>query len=308
MIKIRPFKHFGLKLLSVGLAVLLWTFVSGEQTVERGVRVSLELQQFPPGLEIQGEPPSTVDVRVRGASGTLGRVSPGDIVAVLDLRAARAGRRLFHLTPEQVRVPFGVEVVQVTPPTVALLFEHSATRQVPVVPAVDGKPAAGYIVGKASADPATVEVIGPESAIERVTEALTEPVSVAGARERVRETVTLGLLDPALRLKTTRAAMVTVQVLPAPLERTVRDRPVHLRNLGSNLTAQAVPSVVAVGLRGSREVLNRVEPDDITAYVDLAGLGSGEYQLTGKADVSRDVGITHVEPAVVQVQITSAKN
>jgi hypothetical protein len=55
-------------------------------------------------------------------------------------------------------------------------------------------------------------------------------------------------------------------------------------------------------------VLNRVEPDDITAYVDLAGLGSGEYQLTGKADVSRDVGITRVEPAVVQVQITSAKN
>ena len=308
MIKIRPFKHFGLKLLSVGLAVLLWMAVSGEQTVERGVRVSLELQQFPPGLEIQGEPPSTVDVRVRGASGTLGRVSPGDIVAVLDLRAARAGRRLFHLTPEQVRVPFGVEVVQVTPPTVALLFEHSATRQVPVVPAVDGKPAAGFIVGKASADPATVEVIGPESAIERVTEALTEPVSVAGARGRVRETVTLGLLDPALRLKTIRAAMVTVQVLPAPLERTVRDRPVHLRNLGSNLTAQAVPSVVAVGLRGSREMLNRVEPDDITAYVDLAGLGSGEYQLTGRADVSRDVGITRVEPPTVQVRITSAKN
>ncbi|PYR28089.1 MAG: hypothetical protein DMF92_14960 [Acidobacteria bacterium] len=144
--------------------------------------------------------------------------------------------------------------------------------------------------------------------MERVTEALTEPVSVAGARERVRETVTVGLLDPALRLKNTRAAIVTVQVLPAPSERTVRDRPVHLRNLGSNLTAQAVPSVVAVGLRGSREVLNRVEPDDVTAYVDLAGLGSGEYQLTGRADTSREVGITHVEPAAVQVRITSAKN
>jgi YbbR domain-containing protein len=308
MTTIRPFGHFGLKLLSVGLAVLLWMAVSGEQTVERGLRVSLELQQFPPGLEIQGEPPSTVDVRVRGASGTLGRVSPGDIVAVLDLRAARVGRRLFHLTPEQVRAPFGVEVVQVTPPTVALLFENSATRRVPVVPAVDGKPAPGYVAGKASADPPTVEVVGPESAIERVTEALTEPVSVAGARERVRETVTVGLLDPALRLKTTRAAMVTVQVLPAPLERTVRDRPVHLRNLGSHLTAQAVPSVVAVGLRGSREALNRVEPDDIIAYVDLAGLGSGEYQLTARADVELEVGVTHVEPATVQVQITSAKN
>ena len=148
MITIRPFRHLGLKLLSVGLAVLLWMAVSGEQTVERGLRVSLELQQFPPGLEIQGEPLSTVDVRVRGASGTLGRLSPGDVVAVMDLRAARVGHRLFHLTPEQVRAPFGVEVVQVTPPTVALMFEKSATRQVPVVPEVDGKPAPGYVVGK----------------------------------------------------------------------------------------------------------------------------------------------------------------
>ena len=308
MTTIWPFRHFGLKLLAAGFALLLWMVVSGEETVERGLRVSLELQQFPAGLEIQGEPPSTVDVRVRGASSTLGRISTADIVAVLDLRAARAGRRLFHLTPDQVRAPFGVEVVQVTPPTVALLFENSATRQVPVVPAVDGKPAPGYVVGKIAADPDRVDIVGPESAIERAAEALTEPVSVEGARDRVRATVTVGLIDPALRLKSVRAVTVTVQVQPAPLERTVRDRPVHLRNLGPNLAAEAVPSVVAVGLRGTRDALNRIEPDDITAYVDLAGLGSGQYALTGRADVSRDVGITHVEPATVQVRITSAKD
>src|SRR5437867_8541727 len=108
-----PFRHFGLKVLSVGLAILLWMAVAGEETVERGLRVPLELQQFPAGLELAGEVPTTVDVRVRGASGTLSRVSAGEVVAVIDLRAARSGRRLFPLTPEQVRVPFGVEVVQV---------------------------------------------------------------------------------------------------------------------------------------------------------------------------------------------------
>ena len=70
---------------------------------------------------------------MRGTSGALSRVSPGDIVAVLDLRGARAGRRLFHLTPEQVRAPFGVEVVQMTPPSVAMVFEPEAARQVPVI-------------------------------------------------------------------------------------------------------------------------------------------------------------------------------
>ena len=68
--------------------------------------------------------------------------------------------------------------------------------------------------------------------------------------------MTVGLLDPALRLKTQRTVTVTVQIVPGPVERTVANRPVHLRNLGANLSAQAMPAVVDVGLRGSREALS----------------------------------------------------
>ena len=191
--------------------------------------------------------------------------SPGDVVAVLDLRTARPGERLFQLTPEQVRVPFGVEVVQVTPPTVAMAFEPSATRQVPVVPAVDGRPAPGFVVGRMTADPRAVEVVGPESAVKRATEALTEPVSVAGARERGAGNGHRRLLDPSLRLKTRRGRRsVTVQIVPAPLERTLRDRPVHLRNLGADSDgAGACRRRSTSTLRGSREALDRVGADDV---------------------------------------------
>ena len=110
-----PFRHFGLKVLSLALAVLLWGVIAGEETVERGLRVPLELQQFPAGLELDGEAPSLVDVRVRGASATLSRMGSGDVVAVLDLRTARPGRRLYQLTPEQVRTPFGPFFSTTTP-------------------------------------------------------------------------------------------------------------------------------------------------------------------------------------------------
>jgi YbbR domain-containing protein len=275
--------------------------------VERGLRIPLELQQIPPGLELGGDMPTTVDVRVRGASGALSRVSAGEVVAVLDLRTARPGRRLFPLTPEQVRVPFGVEVVQVMPSAIAMAFEPSASRQVPVVPAVDGRPAPGYIVGQMSADPATVEVIGPESAVKRASEAMTEPVSVTGARDRVSESVTVGVLDPALRLRNPRPATVTVQIVPAPLERTLRNRPVHLRSLAENLVAAATPAIVDVTVRGSRESLTRVDSDEVVAYIDLAGLGAGEYTLTAHADASEDAGVVRLEPPSVKVRITSAK-
>ena len=72
-----PFRHVGLKLLSLAIALMLWMAVAGEETVERSLRVPLELQQFPAGLELQGEVPATADVRVRGTSGALGRISAG---------------------------------------------------------------------------------------------------------------------------------------------------------------------------------------------------------------------------------------
>ena len=303
-----PFRHIGLKLLSVAIAILLWMVIAGEETVERGLRVPLELQQFPQGLELLGDVPTTADVRVRGASGTLSRVSPGDIVAVLDLRGARAGERLFHLTPDQVRAPFGVEVVQVSPPTVAVAFEKAASREVPIKPAIEGKPAAGYMIVKSTVEPPTVEIVGPESAVRRVTEALTEPVSVAGAADAVQETVTVGTLDPAVRVKTLRTAKVTAQIVPAPLEQTVRDRPVHIRNLAANLMATVIPTEVDVTLRGSREALARIRPDDATAFVDLREMGAGDYTVTVDAESSRDAGVARIEPAAVAVRIISVKN
>jgi YbbR domain-containing protein len=258
------------------MALMLWMIVSGEETVERGLRVPLELQQLPSGIELAGDVPTTVDVRVRGGSSTLSRVSAGDVVAVLDLRSARPGRRVFPLTSDQVKVPFGVDVVQIMPSAIAVVFESSATRHVRVVPAVDGRPAPGFVVGDRAAEPATVEIAGPESAVNRASEAVTEAVSVAGARERVREVVTLGLLDPSLRLTNARSATVTVQIVPAPMERTLRNLPVHLRNLSPSLAAEATPTAVDVAVRGSRETMARIDGDELAAYVDLAGLGAGQ--------------------------------
>jgi YbbR domain-containing protein len=302
-----PFRHLGLKLTSVGLAVLLWMTVSGEETVERGLRVPLELQQFPSDLEILGEAPSTVDVRVRGTSGALSRVAAGDVVAVLDLRAARAGNRLFPLTPDLVHAPFGVDVVQVVPSTVALAFEPSVTKEVPVVASTEGTPAPGYVLGKVTVAPDRVEIVGPETAVKRAREAMTETISVADLRESAIAAVTIGLIDPALRLKTPRTVTVTVPILPGPVERTVRNRPIHLRNLGAHLSAQAMPVVVDVGLRGSRESLPRMDADEVTAYIDVAGLGPGDYMLAVHAAADQ-AGVTHIDPPTVEVRIASAKD
>ena len=299
-----PFRNLALKFLSISLAVLLWFTISGEPTiVERGLRIPLEFQNIPDGLEIVGDTPDTVDVRVRGSSAILGRLEPGEVVAVLDLQTAPPGSRLFDLVTEQVRAPFGVDVAQVAPATIALDLEPSGSRAVPVVPAVEGEPAPGYVVGEVSSDPATVLVVGPESRLRQLTEAMTEPVAVAGATAPVRAEVTVGVPDLALRLSVPRRAVVTVDVVPAPAERTLRQVPVHVRNVSAQLTAQVVPPVVTVRVRGSRPQVQSLRSDSVDAFIDLAGLGSGSYNLTVQAEARGQLGVVDVEPPVVQVTL-----
>jgi hypothetical protein len=212
---LRPFHNLALKLVSLVLAALLWLIVSGEQTVERVLRIPLEFTNIPAQLELVGDPPTVVDVRVRGSSGTLGRLSSGEMAAVLDVRSPRPGQRLYHLTGSDVRAPFGVDVVQVTPSSIALFFEQSSAKTVPVEPVLEGQPAEGYIVDKVTADPSKVEIVGPASALKDLTSAVTEAVSVEGATKDVVESVTVGPADPAVRLRGPETtARVTVAIIP----------------------------------------------------------------------------------------------
>ena len=209
-----PFRHLGLKFLSICIAALLWLVVAGERVVERVMRAPVEMQNLPEGLELVGNPPDTVEVRLRGPSGALSRMAAGDMSAVIDLRTARPGRRLFHITQGNVNVPYGMEVVQVGPATLTMEFEMSAVRVVPVEPDVEGRPPAGYEVTRVTSDPQTVEVSGPETALKRLRAAITEPVTVQDQTRPVREVVTIGVPDPSLRLVTPQTAVVTVTIAP----------------------------------------------------------------------------------------------
>ena len=283
----RPLQHIGLKLLALGLGVLLWMVVSGEATVERVLRVPLELQRFPAGLELQTEAPSNVDVRVRGGSGTLSRLSPADIVAVVDLNGARAGQRLFHVTPNQVRVPFGVEIVQISPSTVALMFENSATKPVRVVPAYDGKPAPGFIVGKVTSLPETVEIVGPESSVKR-GRGLDRADLGRGAREAVR-----GRVGRCPRFDAS-----SQELRHGGRDRSNRAGAIRAhRSRAACSVAQSLPISLAVravcGRRqraGAREGLNRIGVDDVSAFVDVTGLSVGEYSLPVHAESRAEAG------------------
>ena len=298
-----PFRNPGLKIMALLLAFALWVTVAGEQNVERTMRVPLELRNKPANLEILGDPPITIDVRVLGSSTLLSRMDAGEVVAMLDLIGARPGSRLIHIRTDEVRVPYGVRVLQLTPATVSLELEESARRTVPIRPAIEGDPEPGFVPGTVKSTPATVEVIGPESRIKELTSATTEPIPLSGHRETVTDTVTVGVSDPELRLVEPLSANVTVEIVPAPIERVLGEVPIRWRNLNSGLIARVQPQTARVVVRGRRQALDAVRAESINAFVDLAGLGPGQYNLPIHFDPTESFGVSSTEPAVVHVTI-----
>lgn len=294
-------RDLGLKLLALALAVAFWIQVAGQPVVERGIDVPLGFENVPELLFVGGDLPDNVRVRVRGAANIVSGLQPGDLVAAIDLAGERPGRRrLFDMFAGRVRVPFGVEVTQVFPATVAVSLEPVGTpRPVTVVPDIQGLPGEGFAVGRITAMPASVEVVGPESRLADIEEALTEPVSIAGATGPVLATVTVGVADPMVRLRTPRSARVTVEIVRAPTERILRGVVVQV----GGRVASVDPHSIDVGLRGPRDRMEALEDTAVAAFVDLAGLQPGRYNLPVTVVAGPGIGVTHIDPSRVAVTV-----
>jgi YbbR domain-containing protein len=298
-----PFRNFWLKAVAVGIATLLWVAVGGEKIVERSLRAPLEFQNLRSGLELVGEAPSTIDVRVRGTSTSLGRLSQGDLKAVLDVATAKPGRNQFHISPDNVVTPFGVEVSYAGPATVPLVFERLVRRELPVKADVEGQPAPGFEVRRITVDPARVEVEGPESALRDLTQVTTDPIELTASAAQVRESVRIGIPNSEARLRVPQNVVVTIDIQPVRTERTLGSIPVRMPKLRSGQRAQATPPTVAVTVRGDDAALAKLAVGAVEAFVDVADLGPGRYVLQVRVAQSPLFGLVRIDPPQVQVTV-----
>jgi YbbR domain-containing protein len=109
------FANAPLKILSLGISFLLWTTYTSEPFSEVGFQVPLEFTSMPAHLEISGDLPTSVHVRVRGRSALVRRLVAADLNLRIDLKDGKEGSSQIQITPSMVGAPYGASVVQVSP-------------------------------------------------------------------------------------------------------------------------------------------------------------------------------------------------
>jgi YbbR domain-containing protein len=204
------FRNFGLKVVALIAAVLLWFAVTREPVAEVAISVPVEFHNSPEHLEISTEVIPQVQVRVRGPVREVRDLSASEIHAIIDLEQAKPGERTYDLNPRRIRVPDGIEVVQAVPSQMRLSFDARATRQVEVKPRVIGTFASGYRIEKVQASPNTITIIGPARHVQDVEAAVTDPVDATGVVGSATFVTHAYVADPLVRLADPNPIHVTV--------------------------------------------------------------------------------------------------
>lgn len=210
-------RNLGLKLFALAIALGVWFALSGqrrERISERSYRIPLSLINIPARTMVASALPGGVDVRVRGPFTALRQLEPEKLEAVIDLRNAPPGERLYRFAPEDINVPPEVEIIAIAPSEVRVALDRVGEKLLPIVPALSGDVAAGSQVVDVTADPRIARVMGPATVLEKMTGVGTEPISLANRAATFSATTTVYPGVPGVRVREGQVVDVTIRIGP----------------------------------------------------------------------------------------------
>jgi YbbR domain-containing protein len=120
-------RNFGLKIMSLFLAMVLWLFVAIEKDSEVSLSIPVEIVNLPAGLVVASRPPSRIDVRVTGPKVLLMSLRWDLPKVYLDMKDAHEGTTVFTGLERAIRICEGVKVSRVAPPTIEVRLAKIGT-------------------------------------------------------------------------------------------------------------------------------------------------------------------------------------
>ena len=201
-----------LKVISLILAIILWLFVKSERSGEVGLVTPLELYGLPSYLMVTHMTVDTINVRIDGPLSQLEKLVTREIRARVDLSHVTPGANYFDILPEDLTIPQGFTVSQISPSSVTIEIDRVGSKIVHVKAMTMGRPAKGYRVIRISIDPPYVNLEGAQGQLIHLKEVSTEEVDISGFKETIAVDVPLRLADLKLKKGTEKKVKVIVEI------------------------------------------------------------------------------------------------
>ncbi len=278
--------NWGLKALSLILAVILWIYVSNELNPlkeQEFKAVPVEVRGAGPNLTVSLTP-NSLNVRVQANESILAELSPRSIEVFVNVSQAKPGKTA---VPVQVKVPAGVKVSDLRPGQVTVNLEPLTEKQVPVKIRTTNAPAQGYKVLAIKMKPEEVILKGPKNILDKVAFCSVD-VDLKGRSKSSGETVPVKIgSETGNSLEKT-----TVKITPSLIELLVSIVPEM-----PSKTVPVIPHLNGQPAAGYTIIMTIVEPPELTITGDLALLNTISQVSTKPVEINGAQGDVYTDAA-----------
>lgn len=282
----RIFHNWGLKLGSLVLAFLLWLLViqfddPAETKTFRGIPVVLTNTEL---LDEQNkvyevlDQTDTVTVSVRAPGSIINDLDPSDIVAVADMSKLTEINTI--AIAFSVQTADDVESIRGNPDVLRLSVEDRKTRRISLHYNIIGDAAEGYIVSNVQLDLTQIEITGPQSAVDQVSDARVD-IDVSDATTSLSASEEIQLYDAEGKLLDYRSITKNVNYVRMSVEvLATKEVPVVVNTVGTPAegflaTGEILCNPDTVVIAGTPLALSNVSRIAIPAeQIDITGADS----------------------------------
>ncbi|TKD12702.1 YbbR-like domain-containing protein [Polyangium fumosum] len=289
--------NIGLKILSLLCALGIYAFIHGAENAQRTFSVSV-VTIMPPesaNRQLMTQIPNEVKVTLRGSRTQLDDLRSDDLGTLqLNLRSGRETN--LDLKPSMFRVPTGVQIEEVQPPSIELRWDDVVEREIPVQIARTGEPAPTFAVkGVIGSEPKVVRARGARSIVDVMQYARAAPFDVTGLTEGVyRRPLPLDKPPKLVNYDVVDSVIATVEIARELAKKEFANLRVEVVGLPRAVTT---PPTVKVRLVGSNEDVNAVSPESLVPRVEPKSSGA-DVSKPGSVYLDVLLEVPHVKVVV----------
>ena len=316
--KQKMLNNLAIKILSLCLAALFWVVIiniDDPVTTQKITNVPVTIQNQESitsmGKVYNVVAGDIVDVKVKGKTSEVEKITKNDIVATADLSTLTAPWTAVQINVECTKYP-DVEVSLVKNACVQVSLEDIVTQQFAVNVETKGSVADGYALGVITAKPNMISLSGAKSLIGKIKEVKVE-IDVSGAADNIIERVVPYAYDNdgnridssklSFRTKKVKVVAEVLETKQVPLEIATEGKPADGYDC---ITIDYEPKTVEV--MGASDALAAISK--ITIPIDIDGRSSDLEQSVKWSEVTLPKGIflvNNMENNDVVVKVTIQK-
>lgn len=302
MIKKFIFHNFWTKIAALLLAVLIWFYVSGEENVEAVKEIPVKYMLHE-NCVVTRTSAHVVRIGLKGPREIMKNIDFHKLFVAKNLSGVTEGGNVtFPVTDRLINLPKFTAVTHLIPSEITVTVDKLVEKELTVQAALRDRPSEGFVVEKIEINPSIVKVKGPESYLSKITTINTRRIDLTGRAKSFTQKIDV---EPILEKYAPAQPVEILVVLKEQTDQKLFEKmPVGiLKSAAQKYDITVSPAAVSLSVTGPSGTVSKTEAKNMTCYIDVHDLKTGDYELPVQTTTPKDVTVLKIDPTTVKASL-----